>query len=89
MTLQNPLAGIRTATGVLGVAFVDPCGVVSRDSESPEKVSFEIPVNLNDRQTYSGSWGGGEIRPFRSGLWRIELWWGGRKIGDRGFVISQ
>ncbi|MEQ1907936.1 MAG: serine/threonine-protein kinase [Vicinamibacterales bacterium] len=88
-TLQNTCAGINAAKGVLGVAFVDPAGIVSRGSDSPERLSLTVPVDLHDRETYSGSWRGSEDGPFQSGQWRVELFWGERKIGDRVFIVSQ
>ena len=88
-TLQNTCAGITMLKGDLGVAFVNPEGVVSRRVDSPGRLSFTVPISLHDRETYSGSWRGSEDEAFQSGQWRVELFWGERKIGDRLFIVSQ
>jgi hypothetical protein len=89
VTLQNTLAGIKSVHGMLGVAYIEPGGTVSRRPDSPAHLSFALAVDIADRAAFAGSWGGGRAPWFRSGHWRVELWWDGRKIGDRPFVVSE
>lgn len=99
IVVQNNYAGIRSLSGTLGVVFVDPRGVPRGADASPSAspmgssavppITADIAVeNLVDRDTFSGRWGPPAGREFEPGTWRIELWWDGRKIGERGFVIS-
>jgi serine/threonine protein kinase len=88
VTLQNALAGLAVLHGPLEVRYLDPRGRVSRGADSPPTASFVLPLDLVDRTTSSGAWRG-DSRGFTPGLWRIELWWEGRKIGDRGFIVSE
>jgi hypothetical protein len=63
---------------------------VGRTVNSTHAFTLEIPLSdLIDRDTVTGSWGPDAAQGFAPGTWRIELWWDGRKIGERGFVISQ
>jgi hypothetical protein len=87
--LQNNYAGIRPLRGTLGAAYIDPHGITQRGSDGESAFTLEVPVpGLEDRASISGTWGPSDPLGFQPGLWRIELWWDARKIGERAFVIS-
>lgn len=86
--LQNNFAGIHALRGSLAVAFVPP----GREAAPAPPLSPSLtldPGDFVDRVALDGRWPPGEEEgSFLPGLWRLELWWDGRKIGERGFVIS-
>jgi hypothetical protein len=89
--LQNNFAGIRPLRGELAVAFVRPGGEIAAAPLSPS-LTLD-PGEFADRVAIDGRWVPGDEpesfpQSFLPGLWRLELWWDGRKIGERGFVIS-
>ena len=86
--LQNNFAGIRPLRGELAVAFVRPGADIS--TVPPVLPSLTIdPGEFVDRVAVEGRWSPDDEREcFPPGAWRLELWWDGRKIGERGFVIS-
>jgi hypothetical protein len=89
VVLQNNYAGIRPARGTLGAAYIDPDGVTQRAASGESAFTLELPVlDLVDRASLSATWGPADPRGFKPGVWRIELWWDARKIGERSFVIS-
>jgi hypothetical protein len=86
--LQNNFAGIHALRGALAVAFVPPGGEIAPAPPLSPSLTLD-PGDFVDRVALDGRWPpGGEERSFLPGLWRLELWWDGRKIGERGFMIS-
>jgi serine/threonine protein kinase len=89
VVLQNNYAGIRPLRGMLGAVYIDPGGVAQREAAGGSGFTLELPVlDLVDRASISGTWGPQDSRGFQPGVWRIELWWDARKIGERTFVIG-
>jgi hypothetical protein len=79
--LQSNFAGIRGLRGALGATFVSPRAVAH---------TMEIPVvDLVDRIVVSGTWSPPHPDDLLPGIWRIDFWWDGRKIGEGGFVVSE
>ena len=78
--LQSNFAGIRTLRGILQATFVTPTSVGH---------TMEIAVaELIDRSVVSGAWSPSHPDDLQPGTWRIEFGWDGRKIGERGFIVS-
>ncbi len=78
--LQSNFAGIRTLRGTLVATFVSPRAVGH---------TIEIVVtDLVDRLSVSGAWSPPHPEDLLPGTWRIDFWWDGHKIGERGFVVS-
>jgi hypothetical protein len=78
--LQSNFAGIRTLRGALQATFVTPHAV---------RNTMEIAVaELIDRRVVSGAWSPPHPDDLQPGTWRIEFGWDGRKIGERGFIVS-
>jgi Protein kinase domain len=91
IALQSNFAGIRSLAGTLGARYIDPfdasIGLPAPDSARPCSVELDVR-DFADRVVLSGHWGPDDPQGFQPGVWRIEFWWDGRKIGERGFVIS-
>jgi hypothetical protein len=78
--IQNNFAGIRSLRGALRAVVVSP---------RADGHTMEIPVaELADRLVVSGTWTPPTPDDLVPGTWRIDFWWDGRKIGERGFVVS-
>ena len=78
--LQSNFAGIRTLRGVLQATFVNPRAIGN---------TMEIAVaELVDRSVVSGAWSPPHPDDLQAGTWRIDFGWDGRKIGERGFIVS-
>jgi hypothetical protein len=45
-------------------------------------------TELTDRLAIAGAWTPPHPDDLEPGAWRIDFWWDGRKIGERGFVVS-
>jgi serine/threonine protein kinase len=78
--LQSNFAGIRTLRGALQATFVAPHAIAH---------TMEIAVaELIDRRVVSGAWSPPHPDDLQPGTWRVEFGWDGRKIGERGFIVS-
>jgi serine/threonine protein kinase len=78
--LQSNFAGIRSLRGVLQATFVCPRAVAH---------TMDITVaELVDRSVVAGAWMPPHPEDLQPGPWRIDFGWDGRKIGERGFIVS-
>lgn len=91
--LQSNFAGIRTLRGILQATFVTPHAAPTppwqTTAGAPVGHNMEIAVaELIDRSVVSGAWSPPHPDDLQPGTWRIEFGWDGRKIGERGFIVS-
>lgn len=89
-TLRNNAVGLEGVSGKLGVKYIDPADdVVGTDSSG---FTFQLPLAVStneETQAVTSSWGGDSGGIFRrTGRWRIEFWFNGRKVGEAPFTVS-
>jgi hypothetical protein len=88
--LKNNNFGIQDYSGELGVKYVQPDGQVFRNDNSPPVYTLKCAVMLAKKLPVvevTFGWGGNEEGAFDTGLWSVELWWEGRKIGESRFQV--
>ncbi|HEX5708923.1 MAG TPA: hypothetical protein VFX96_16605 [Pyrinomonadaceae bacterium] len=90
-TLQNNLAGIESLSGNLCVKFIRPSGTVYADPSNVSGCTLTEPISLADRATFTATTGysGDGGSSFYLGPNRVELWWGGQKIGEKAFHVTE
>ncbi|MBS1789070.1 MAG: protein kinase [Acidobacteria bacterium] len=91
VTLQNNRIGIEGASGTMDVKYFGPSGELRRNAKtSPPNatftVDFSIPQTTSTTEVTQG-WGNKDGGAHVMGIHRIEFWWKGQKLGEKGFRV--
>lgn len=85
-TLQN--IGEEPLSGYICVKYINPLGSFYTYSASTPSCTNLKSIELPDRATVMNEgFGNVGVNSFSLGLNRVELWWDGRKIGERAFYV--
>lgn len=75
--------------GKLGVRYIQPDGRLKQNSKSPGQYTFEQNVDMKETVDLSSGWGNAAGGTFEPGRHRIEFWWGGQRIHQMTFAVSE
>jgi len=88
----NPLYGTRDLTGVIGVQYIGPDGVVRRGTMgSTAGVTTNLAIAASKSQKVwqaVTAWGDDKRGAFIRGRWRIDFLWDGQKIAGKTFQVQ-
>jgi len=89
-TIENNCAEIKNIKGNLNVKYINPNGETKIGESSPPGFSYNILIDISDSQEVSDGWGHSEGGSYYYiGIYRIELWWEGKKIGETKFEVYE
>jgi|GEM_PF-2477128 len=88
ITLKNNAADVSRIRGRLNVKYINPDGSVKRNAKtSPPGYTLCSEFDLTDQTSISGRWGDDKSNIFQEGTNLVELWYEGRKLAEKKFVV--
>lgn len=75
--------------GKLGIRYLQPDGKLKQNSKSPTGYTFEQDIDMATAVDVTGGWGNAAGGTFEPGRHRIEFWWGGQRIHQMTFAVSE
>lgn len=88
ITLQNNTTDVTRIQGRLTIKYFNPDGSLKRNSKSsPPGCTFYAEFDLTDQTTVTGGWGDDSKNIFAVGTNLIEVWYEGRKLAEKKFVV--
>ncbi|HHU51153.1 MAG TPA: serine/threonine protein kinase [Firmicutes bacterium] len=88
ITLQNKTTDVTRIQGRLAIKYFNPDGSLQWNSKSsPPGCTLYAEFDLADRTIVTGGWGDSSKNIFKEGTNLIEVWYEGRKLAEKKFVV--